>query len=266
MELFYRKYGSGPPMFILHGLFGSSDNWVTIAKKLAEDFTVYLPDQRNHGGSPHSEIHDYESMSHDLYELTEALNVRKLFLAGHSMGGKVAVNFALKWPEKINSLVIIDVSPFILPVNEHKFYDENRNILESIMSVDLTGIKTRSQVEEQIGEKIKSEKVLALIMKNIQRTTNSSFSWKMNVRSLYNNLHNMVTGLPRPTRDTEMVTGFPVTVIKGGNSDYLPPGEFDAIRLLFPAAELITLQNTGHWVQAEKPDEVIEVLRNQLKA
>src|SRR5512138_128346 len=104
MELFYRKYGTGPPLFILHGLFGSSDNWVTIARKLSGYFTVYLPDQRNHGQSPHSDIHNYDSMSRDLFELTEKLEINKLFLAGHSMGGKVAVNFALKWPEKINSL------------------------------------------------------------------------------------------------------------------------------------------------------------------
>ena len=91
MKLFYRKYGNGPPLIILHGLFGSSDNWVTIAKMLSESFTVYLPDQRNHGQSAHSEIHDYFSMRDDLYRTGKNLKLKKFFLAGHSMGGKTAI-------------------------------------------------------------------------------------------------------------------------------------------------------------------------------
>ena len=101
MKLFFRKYGNGPPLVILHGLYGSSDNWVTIAKHLSDSFTVYLPDQRNHGQSPHSKIHDYDSMSDDLYELVNDLKLKKIFLAGHSMGGKTAISFALKWPEML---------------------------------------------------------------------------------------------------------------------------------------------------------------------
>ena len=95
MKLFCRKYGNGPPLVILHGLYGSSDNWVTIAKKLGNSFTVYLPDQRNHGQSPHSQIHDYDSMRDDLFELAGDLNLKKFFLAGHSMGGKTAISLSL---------------------------------------------------------------------------------------------------------------------------------------------------------------------------
>ena len=112
MKLFYRKFGDGPPLIILHGLYGSSDNWVSIAKKLGDSFTVYLPDQRNHGQSPHSDIHDYDSMRDDLFELVTELRLKKFFLAGHSMGGKTAMAFAVKWPEMINGLLIADISPF----------------------------------------------------------------------------------------------------------------------------------------------------------
>src|SRR5512133_2376601 len=113
MKLFCRKYGNGPPLIILHGLFGSSDNWVTIAKNLSDSFTVYLPDQRNHGQSPHSDVHDYDSMRDDLFELVNDLSLKKFFLAGHSMGGKTAISFALKWPEMLNGLLIADISPFV---------------------------------------------------------------------------------------------------------------------------------------------------------
>jgi pimeloyl-ACP methyl ester carboxylesterase len=102
MKLFYRKYGNGPALIILHGLFGSSDNWVTIAKKISDKFTVYLPDLRNHGNSPHSDEQDYNLMRDDLHELVTDLNLKKFFLAGHSMGGKVAISFAIRWPEMLS--------------------------------------------------------------------------------------------------------------------------------------------------------------------
>lgn len=264
MKLFFRKFGNGPPLFILHGLYGSSDNWVTIARNLSESFTVYLPDQRNHGQSPHSEKHDYDSMSRDLLELTEELKINRFILAGHSMGGKVAVRFAMKWPEKINSLIIIDISPFRSPDPERRFYLEHKQILESVLSVDLSVAKSRSEVETFLAGKIESEKTRGFIMKNLQRTDEKTFKWKMNVRALFDNLDGIVDGIPRPTRDTEAVTGFPVTFIRGGESDYLPEDEIIVIQKLFPTAEIVTLENAGHWIHAERPEEIIEIFKKQL--
>jgi esterase len=265
MKLFFRKYGNGPPIFILHGLYGSSDNWVTIARSLSENFAVYLPDQRNHGQSPHSDTHDYDSMSQDLFELTRELKINKIFLAGHSMGGKVAVDFAMKWPEMINSLIIIDISPFRSEDPEKKFFKEHKHILESVLSTDLSKIGSRAQAEAFLAKNIESEKTRGYILKNLQRTTESKFLWKMNVKSLYDNLEKIVDGQPRPTIDTEPVTGFPVTFIKGEDSDYLPLDELSAIQKLFPAAEIITVKNAGHWLNAERPDAIIEILLKQLK-
>jgi esterase len=264
MELFFRKYGNGPPLFILHGLYGSSDNWVTIARALSERFSVYLPDQRNHGQSPHCDRHDYESMSQDLFELTRELKINKLFLAGHSMGGKVAVNFAMKWPEMINALIIIDISPFRTSDPERKFYLEHMHILESILSTDLSKIASRTEADATLGKKIESEKIRSFILKNLQRTTEGAFTWKMNVKSLYDNLNKIVDGLPIPTRETESVTGFPVTFIKGEDSEYLQTKDLVSILKLFPGAEIITVKNAGHWVHAERPDAIIEILLNQL--
>ena len=264
MKLFFRKYGTGPPLFILHGLYGSSDNWVTIARNLSESFTVYLPDQRNHGQSPHSDKHDYDSMSRDFFDLTEELKINKFILAGHSMGGKVAVNFAMKWPEKINSLIIIDISPFRSPDPERRFYTEHKQILESILSIDLSGAVSRADVEAVLAGKIESEKTRGFILKNLQRTDENKFKWKMNVRSLYDNLERIVDGIPRPTRDTEAVTGFPVVFIRGEDSDYLPEDELIAIQKLFPAVEIVTVKNTGHWVHTERADAIIDIFKKQL--
>jgi len=265
MKLFFRKYGSGPPLFILHGLYGSSDNWVTIARNLSENFTVYLPDQRNHGQSPHSEDHNYDLMSRDLFELVSELKINKFFLAGHSMGGKTAVNFAMKWAEKINSLIIIDISPFRTVDPERKFYLEHKKILETILSVDLEKISSRDEAEKVLSAKIESEKTRGFILKNLTRSGEKRFMWKMNVRSLYKNLETITDGIPRPTTETETVTGFPVTFIKGGDSDYLPENELKDILKLFPAAEIITVKNASHWVNSERPDAIVEILLQQLK-
>jgi len=148
MKLFFRKYGEGPPLIILHGLYGSSDNWATIAKNLSDSFTVYLPDQRNHGQSPHSDIHDYDSMREDLYELATDLTLKKFFLAGHSMGGKTAISFALKYPEMLNGLLIADISPFLNEAHNKVAYSQHKSILEALLSIDLTNIMRRDDVSQ----------------------------------------------------------------------------------------------------------------------
>jgi esterase len=170
MKLFYRKYGDGPPLIILHGLFGSSDNWMTIGKSLGENFTVYLPDQRNHGQSPHSDINDYDSMRDDLFELADHLRLNKFYLAGHSMGGKTAFSFAFQWPEMISGLLIADISPFINESNKQTAYRQHFNILEAMLSIDLPPISSRREVESILAEKIPTEQTRGFILKNLQRT------------------------------------------------------------------------------------------------
>jgi esterase len=264
MKLFCRKYGSGPPLIILHGLYGSSDNWVTVARELSSKFTVYLPDQRNHGQSPHDALHDYASLAQDLLELTMELGIRRFFLAGHSMGGKAAVNFALNWPEKIYSLVIIDISPFRREDQGRRLYLEHSSILESVLSVDLNSIKSRSEAEAILSGKIESEKTRGFILKNLYRTSDNKFGWRMNAESLYANLEGIVDGLPGSGTGTDTVTGFPVTFVKGGESEYLRIEDTESIRNIFPAAEFITVKNAGHWIHAERPDAIIEILLKQL--
>ncbi|MCE5346407.1 MAG: alpha/beta fold hydrolase [Bacteroidales bacterium] len=264
MKLFYRKYGYGPPMVILHGLFGSSDNWVSIAKKLSDSFTVYLPDQRNHGQSPQSDVHDYDSMRDDLFELTADLKLNKFFLAGHSMGGKTAIAFALKWPGMLNGLLIADISPFTSRNQTHTAYDQHLTILNTIQSIDLKSISARSGAESILIEKIPSEKVRAFILKNLQRTSGNSFTWKINAPSLLNNLEKIMQGIDPTEFTAHPVTGFPVTFLKGANSDYLPADDFNDIQKIFPGAEIIEIPNSGHWIHSDFPDEVVKYLKKLL--
>jgi pimeloyl-ACP methyl ester carboxylesterase len=264
MKLFFRKYGNGPPLVILHGLYGSSDNWGTIARKLSDSFTVYLPDQRNHGQSPHSEIHDYDSMRDDLFELVNDLAIKKFFLAGHSMGGKTAISFALKWPERLNGLLIADISPFTYESDKHSESAQHSEILSAMLSFDLKKVSLRSDAESLLAEKITSEKIRGLIMKNLQRMPDNTFTWRVNVESLLKNLGKIMEGIERQAGFSQQITGFPVIFLKGGDSDYIQPEDFRDILHVFPAADIIEVPGAGHWIQVDKPEEVVKYIRRLL--
>jgi len=265
MKLFYRKYGNGPPLIILHGLYGSSDNWVTIAKRLGDSFTVYLPDQRNHGQSPHSEVHNYDSMRDDLLELVTDLSLKRFFLAGHSMGGKTAISFALKWPEMLNGLLIADISPFTNETGRHSVYSQHFTILNAILSFDLHKISTRREAETVLLEKIPSKKVRELILKNLQRISDNTFTWKLNTSSLLKNLDKIMEEIELKTDYSQQISGFPIIFLKGGDSDYIPSGDFRDIQKVFPAAEIIEVHGAGHWIQVDRPDEVIKNIKRLLE-
>lgn len=264
MKLFCRKFGSGPPLIILHGLYGSSDNWVTIAKKLADSFTVYLPDQRNHGQSPHDDLNDYGSMRDDLHELAGDLKLKRFFLAGHSMGGKTAISFALKYPEMLEGLLIADISPFVTENSHNSAYNQHRTILEAILSIDLSKITGREDAEAILMTKIPSEKIRGFILKNLQRTTENNFAWKLNAPSLLKNLDKITEGIDRRSGTSLQITGFPVIFLKGKDSDYIPDEDFKDILKVFPAAEITEIADAGHWIHADQPEEVIKNIKRLL--
>jgi esterase len=260
MKLFYRKYGEGPPLMILHGLYGSSDNWVTIAKAVGRKYTVYLPDLRNHGLSPHSDLHDYDSLSKDIFELAGELGLEKFFLAGHSMGGKTAAFFAVKWPGKIQGLVIADISPFAATDIRTPEYIQHLSILKTLIDTDILSAGSRSDVETLLRGKITSARTRGMIMKNLQRMPDNKFSWKINAPALLKNLEKIMSGLPRPLVNYPVVTGFPVLFLKGENSGYLPASDQGDILKVFPAAEIQIIRNAGHWIHSDNPGAVIKAL------
>jgi len=264
MKLFFRKYGSGPPLIILHGLYGSSDNWTIIAKNISDSFTVYVPDQRNHGQSPHSDILDYDSMRDDLFELVMDLKLDKFFLAGHSMGGKTAIHFALKWPERLYGLLIADISPFVDETKTQSALNQHIEILNSILSIDLSKISRRTEVEAILSEKEVPEKIKGLIMKNLQRNMDNLFTWKINASFLLINLNKILEGIEYKEIENVQITGFPVVFLKGEHSNYLPDSDFIGIQRVFPAAEFVKVAGAGHWIQADKPDVVEKNLKKLL--
>ncbi len=254
MKLFYREYGKGIPLIILHGLYGSSDNWISIARSLEDKFRVILPDQRNHGLSPHHPEHNYDILRDDLDELVTELKIEKFILAGHSMGGKSAMWYAKKWPGKLIGLIILDISPFRSPEEKSPANAMHRKILRFMNSIDLSKIESRKEVDNLFSKSVPSQTIRNFLLKNLTRDNKKEFRWKLNPENLENNLENIIDGFTKPVNNLDAITGFPVLFLKAEESQYLIPEDFPDIEKLFPAAEIIEIPNTTHWLHSERPE------------
>jgi pimeloyl-ACP methyl ester carboxylesterase len=254
MKLFYRSFGEGRPVIILHGIFGISDNWVTIGRRLAEKFEVFIPDQRNHGQSPHSDTFNYFSMVDDLNEFIEDHQLIKPILIGHSMGGKVAMNFTLEHPHKVDKLIVVDMSVRKYPSRQHHL-----NILNAMMSIDFDHVSSREDVEYRIGNSVESPKITRFILKNLYRIGKKRLAWRININSLYNNIENVFEGI-----DNAYTSSVEALFIKGGRSDYILEGDYGLILQKFPNAKFKTIAEASHWVHADAPDELCKTFSDFL--
>lgn len=247
MKLHYRILGEGKPMIILHGLFGFSDNWQTHAKKLADYYQVILVDLRNHGKSPWSDDFSYELMAEDVSELVNDLGLDEIILVGHSMGGKVAVQYAQKYEDTLEKLVVVDIG-----LKEYPMHHEH--ILAGIHAVTLDGVQTRRQADEELGQFIDSEGVKQFLLKNLYWKEKGHLAWKMNVKVLEEKMPEILRALP----SKELFV--PTLFIRGELSNYILDDDIDYITEQFPDSEVVTIKNAGHWVHAEAPEEFLETL------
>lgn len=247
MKLYYRELGEGAPLMILHGLFGYSDNWQTHAKKLAEYYRVILVDLRNHGHSDWSDAFSYEIMAEDVLELCDDLHLEDLILVGHSMGGKVAMHVAEKREELLEKLIIVDMGIKSYPMHHD-------HILAGIKSVTMDTIKARREAEEQLGQHIESEGVKQFLLKNMYWKEKGKLAWRMNVSVLDRDMSEILSGF----KADEIFT--PTLFIRGAMSNYILDEDVSSLEAQFPDMELITVENAGHWVHAEAPNEFQEAL------
>ncbi|MDZ7737759.1 MAG: alpha/beta fold hydrolase [Bacteroidales bacterium] len=262
MDLYYREYGEGYPLIILHGLYGSSDNWISIAGELSDSYRVILPDLRNHGRSAHDPVHSYEAMSKDLYELATRLDTGKFILAGHSMGGKAAAYFARQWPEMLAGLVVIDISPFKEHPEQSISGSVHELILKKMTETNPSEIKNRKEADRLFREVSPSVKVRNFLLKNLHRNNKGVFEWRLNPEYLYDQLDNIYDGLDIPgTDETEPISGFPVFFLRAMESGYIREDDYKPIQRLFPAAEIIEVPGTSHWIHAEKPELIIKLIK-----
>ncbi len=249
MKLFYRKYGEGQPLIILHGLLGLSDNWVTIGKKIAENnFSVYIPDQRNHGRSPHSDEFNYKVLSEDLNDFIELHSIKNPVIIGHSMGGRVAMNLALHYPEKISKLIIVDIGIKEYAVN----YTE---IIDVLSEVEIRSTISRQEIEKQLSLKIPDQQIIQLILKNLKRGDDNQFEWKFNIIGIKENLNSIFESLYCKLSFTGQTL-----FICGELSDYIKDNDIPEIKELFPTANFKKISGASHWVHADNPKEFTEVV------
>lgn len=245
----YKKYGQkGRVIVILHGLFGMLDNWNTLAKRLSEDFQVYIVDQRNHGKSFHSDEMSYDLMSEDLLNFLDLHDLRKINLVGHSMGGKVAMNFALKHPKYIERLIVVDIAPIV-------YAPAHQLIFSALGSVDFTQNPTRSDIASKMSEKISQPAVIQFLMKNLARNKDRQLEWKVNWRVIQKNYDAM-----NQWEMKDQPFGGEVLFVKGERSNYIQKKDYSIILDYFPKANIVTIEKAGHWVHAEQPALLLDVI------
>ncbi len=255
MRLYFNQNGSHdlPPLILLHGLLGSSDNWRSFGKIFGEHFNVFSLDARNHGRSPHSDRFHYQAMSDDIVEFIIENKLECVSLLGHSMGGKTAAFTALHHPELVEKLIVVDIAP-------RSYQSHHDLVLDALTSLDLDKYRFRKDINDALSVKIPENSVRQFLMKNLSRNDNGKFHWKLNLDVIEKNYSHINQELPHDKQFDK-----PVLFIRGENSEYIQMDDLHLIVQLFPKAEIVTIKNAGHWVHADAPEEfaanVIEFLK-----
>jgi esterase len=248
------EYGEGPPLAILHGLFGSGRNWASIAQRLAAHHRVLALDLRNHGASPWADTMDYAVMADDVRATLHARGYRRYALLGHSMGGKVAMVAALQHGAEVERLVVVDIAPVNYPPHHLAF-------VRAMRQLDLANIKRRSEADAGLAPSISDSAERAFLVQNLLFEDGRA-RWRLNLAAIEQ-------AMPRlgefPALPPAAAYDGPALFIAGGQSDYLCPGHESAIRRLFPRAEIARIDNAGHWLHAEQPGSFLAIVEPFLR-
>lgn len=260
-KLNYKKFGEGESLIIMHGLYGASDNWVSVARELMNDFSVYIIDLRNHGASIHLPEHNYQVMTDDLVEFMNDNSIISSTIVGHSMGGKVAMFFTALHPERVKKIVVVDISPRSYNIDRRDSQvTDHEEILGALASLDLQRIENRNQVDELLALEIPSLRIRQFLLKNLKRDKDKSFHWKINVDVLKQNLPSILIGL-EDEQDNLLQYTNKALFIKGEKSDYITKDDKVMIKEYFNNVQIVTINNASHWVHAEKTDEFVKIVK-----
>ena len=256
MELFYREYGDGKPIVILHGLLGISDNWVGFSRRLAEEgYKVFIPDQRNHGQSPRHPVLNYYSLTDDLAEFIQTHHLVKPVIMGHSMGGKVAMRYTLEHPGDVERMVVVDTS-----LRTYYRFNYHLRLIDAMLSVDFNQAGTRQEVEVKLSEKIKYDRLVLFLMKNLYWKEKGKLGWRPNLQAISYHVDAMYDGVFYSAKFDR-----PALFIRGEKSDYILEEDIPDILQNFPQAIIKTIDNGSHWVHADEPEEFYTIVTEFLK-
>jgi len=253
MELVFRERGEGPPLLLIHGLFGSADNLGGIARLLEADFHTISVDLRNHGRSPHSSIMNYSVMAEDVLGVLNCLEIERAHVLGHSMGGKTAMQLALDHPDRVNKLVVADIAPV-------SYEHHHAIIIEGMRAVADAAPNSRNAAQEILAGFEPEPAILTFLMTNWRRGENGTWGWRVNLDVIEQNYASIAAGN----------TGGPfeggVLFLRGSASNYVRAEHREVILHLFPKATVRTIEGAGHWLHAEKSDMVARAVSRFLLA
>ncbi len=253
MKLHSNIIGQGKPFLILHGFLGMGDNWKTLGTQFSENgYQVHLIDQRNHGKSPHSNEFSYEIMAQDVVDYCEQHQLSEVLLMGHSMGGKTAMLCAALYPELVKKLIVVDIAPKYYPPH-------HQQILKGLTALDQADLSSRRKADELLQKFISNKGIRLFLLKNLERESQKKLCLKLNLSALKANIENIGSALPE-----DKIYEGPTLFVNGKESDYITDEEKEPIKKQFPKAEIIPIENAGHWVHAEQPDEFYKIVSNFL--
>ena len=245
MKLYSKKYGDkGQDLIVIHGLFGMSDNWNTLGKQFSKYCKVHLVDLRNHGRSPHSDEFSYDVMCEDVLEYIIDNNIINPIILGHSLGGKVAMNFAFNHPDKIKKLIVADISP------RRYNTDFVQNLLTTLYKLPLENFAKREEIDNLLSGTYEDKGMRLFLLKNLYRKENKEFAWRFNIDVLLEKVSNI--------QEADFVTGvckIPTHFIRGGNSNYITSEDELTINKHFSDFSIATIDGAGHWLHAEHPEK-----------
>ena len=250
MQLHYQSLGEGQAVVLVHGLFGSGDNWGIIAKYLSQSYQVISVDLRNHGRSPHSDSQSYTEMAKDLIELCNTLNLDTIHLLGHSIGGKVAMQFATQYPNRVDKLIVVDMAM-------REYPDEHTHLIDAMIAVDLPNMQSRNDVFQALSSTIDQVMVLQFLLTSLVKS-DDSLAWRINLQALRANYPAIRHAVAESAQYDE-----PCLFILGEHSDFVRDDDIQQIKTHFTRAQFRSLP-TNHWVHAEQPQAFIEVVKQFL--
>jgi pimeloyl-ACP methyl ester carboxylesterase len=236
-----------PPLVILPGLFGSIANWRSMARLLSQSRLVYVIDQRNHGRSAHADSHTYADMVADLMDFCDHLKLKSIDLAGHSMGGKVAMLAALERPSLVAKLVVLDIAPVTYRHSHAPF-------LREMLNVDLATLTSRKQADQALKSAIPDTATRLFLLQSLAGSP-GEYHWRLNLPVLYDYMDEII-GFPQINKSVNT----PTLVLRGELSTYLGEEQQAKILELFPAATFSVIGGAGHWLHAEQPQAVFDAM------
>jgi pimeloyl-ACP methyl ester carboxylesterase len=254
MELHFERYGDGDPLILLHGLLGSLDNWRSTSARLGQSFKVFALDQRNHGRSPHSFEMNYDLMAKDVHQFLNHQGLQDAFILGHSMGGKTAMQLALRYPSAVRKLIAVDISP-------RSYSPRHEKVIKGMLALDLRCFRTRQEIEVALAPAVPDLTIRQFLLMNLERNQAGELVWKIGLEEISRNytfLREAISSSPPFEKNT--------LFIRGERSDYLLESDLELIHSLFPQAVLRNVPRAAHLVHTENPSAFEELVVDFLRA